>query len=84
MVLIGSQSASASEILAGAIQDYGRGLLVGSEQTHGKGTVQSMIDLNEPFMRFPFSGGKRGGAIKLTTAMFYRVNGVDPRSRRGP
>jgi carboxyl-terminal processing protease len=82
VVLIGSQSASASEILAGAIQDYGRGLLVGSEQTHGKGTVQSMIDLNEPFMRFPLlSGGKRGGAIKLTTAMFYRINGESTQGR---
>ncbi len=68
-VLVNRYSASASEIFSGAIQDYGRGLVIG-EQTYGKGTVQNLIDLE----RFIPSGGKLG-QVKLTIAKFYRITG---------
>jgi carboxyl-terminal processing protease len=70
VVLVNRFSASASEIFAGAIQDYGRGLIIG-EQTYGKGTVQNLIDLN----RLMKIGDKDLGQVKITIAKYYRVNG---------
>jgi carboxyl-terminal processing protease len=72
MVLISRYSASASEILAGALQDYGRALLVGDVATHGKGTVQSVIDLAD---RVQGEEVPKLGALKITIQQFYRVNG---------
>ncbi len=69
-VLVNRYSASASEIFSGAIQDYGRGLIIG-EQTYGKGTVQNLIDLN----RLSSKRDSQLGQVKLTIAKFYRVNG---------
>jgi carboxyl-terminal processing protease len=69
-VLVNRFSASASEIFAGAIQDYGRGIIIG-EPTFGKGTVQSLIDLDR-FVRDPES---KLGRLRLTMAQFFRVNG---------
>ncbi|MGM0855525.1 MAG: carboxy terminal-processing peptidase [Pseudomonadota bacterium] len=66
-VLVNRLSASASEILAGAIQDYGRGIVMGG-QTFGKGTVQTLSDLNH-------------GEIKLTRAKFYRISGESTQNR---
>jgi carboxyl-terminal processing protease len=66
VVLVNRLSASASEILAGALQDYGRAVIVGDSKTHGKGTVQTILDLG----RDP-----KYGAIKITTAMYYRISG---------
>ncbi len=69
-VIINRFSASASEIFAAAIQDYGRGLILGSN-SYGKGTVQNMIDLNRSIM----VSDKNLGQLKLTVAKFYRTTG---------
>lgn len=81
VVLTSKFSASASEILAGAIQDYGRGIIVGDEQTHGKGTVQSLVNLNRVVtsIRNP---PNTFGALKITMQQFYRPNG-DSTQKRG-
>lgn len=80
VVLISKFSASASEILAGAIQDYHRGLIVGDSSTHGKGTVQSLKDLGETLFRIPNPPSL--GALKITMQQFYRPNG-DSTQKRG-
>ena len=69
-VLINRGSASASEIFAGAMQDYGRGLVIG-ETTFGKGTVQNIIDLD----RWEREDGSQFGQLKLTIAQFFRISG---------
>jgi len=75
-VMVNRASASASEIFAGAIQDYGRGLIIG-EPTFGKGTVQNLVDL-DMFVR----GEKPGfGQLKITVAQFFRVAGGSTQSR---
>ncbi|MEJ7828037.1 MAG: carboxy terminal-processing peptidase, partial [Segetibacter sp.] len=72
-VMINEFSASASEIFAAAIQDYGRGIILGSSSTYGKGTVQRAIPFGRPLDLF--SGRTEFGAIKLTLQKFYRING---------
>ena len=80
VVVISKFSASASEILAGAIQDFGRGLIVGDHSTHGKGTVQSLLNLGEQLFRIPNS--PKMGELKITMQQFYRPGG-DSTQRRG-
>lgn len=80
VVLTSKFSASASEILAGAIQDYHRGLIIGDSSSHGKGTVQSLLDLGPQMFRI--SNPPNLGALKLTMQQFYRPNG-DSTQRRG-
>jgi carboxyl-terminal processing protease len=86
VVLTSRFSASASEILAGALQDYGRALLVGDARTHGKGTVQSLNQLAPHIMR-AFQNVDTNlppeafGALKLTTRKFYRASGASTQLR---
>lgn len=75
-VLINRGSASASEIFAGAIQDYGRGLIIG-ETSFGKGTVQNLVDLD----RWPMNDGKRFGQVKLTIAQFFLPGGSSTQNK---
>jgi carboxyl-terminal processing protease len=72
VVLIDHLSASASEIFAGVIKDYDRGLIIGDSSTFGKGTVQSIVPINEQLGR---RDDANLGALKLTIQQFYRVNG---------
>jgi carboxyl-terminal processing protease len=65
VVLVSRASASASEILAGALKDYGRAVIVGDDHTFGKGTVQTVVPLPEGL-----------GALKMTTALFFRPGGL--------
>ncbi len=76
VVLIDTYSASASEIFAAAIQDYGRGIVIGSNSSYGKGTVQKFVELNK--IASSISNNEIAedlGALKLTTQKFFRVNG---------
>ncbi len=75
IVMVNRFSASASEILAGAMQDYGRAVIVGGEYTHGKGTCQAVLDLNRGFYSVG-PGSQDFGAMKVTLQKFYRVTGV--------
>jgi len=76
-VLVNRYSASASEIFAAAIQDYGRGLIIG-ETTFGKGTVQNLVDLDD---YAPAGDAGKMGQLKITMAQFFRVNGGSTQNR---
>ncbi len=80
VVLTSKFSASASEILAGALKDYNRAIIVGDTTTHGKGTVQTLLDLGETFFRI--RNNPTWGALKITKSQFYRPNG-DSTQKRG-
>ncbi len=80
MVLTSKFSASASEIFAGAIQDYKRGLIVGDTATHGKGTVQSLLDLSQRLYR-GIANPPKLGALKITMQQFYRPDGDSTQNR---
>jgi carboxyl-terminal processing protease len=80
VVLISKLSASASEIFAGAVQDYRRGIVVGDQTTHGKGTVQTLRELGRELFVGP--NAPQLGALKITMQKFYRPNG-DSTQKRG-
>ncbi|MFO0616726.1 MAG: carboxy terminal-processing peptidase [Polyangiaceae bacterium] len=76
VMMVDRFSASASEILSGAVQDYGRGVIVGSHSTHGKGTVQDVIDLDSALGQSAALGRNESlGIYKVTTSEYYRVAG---------
>jgi carboxyl-terminal processing protease len=74
MVLTSHYSASASEIVAGALQNYGRAIIIGDKSTHGKGTVQAVLEMRNFISSSMFAEGNTG-ATKLTTQKFYLPNG---------
>ncbi|MFA6293267.1 MAG: carboxy terminal-processing peptidase [Victivallales bacterium] len=79
VVLVNRLSASAAEIFAGAIQDYGRGIIIGDMHTHGKGTVQTIFDL-DTFLRH-YGVKSPSGSVKITTSKFYRINGESTQNK---
>jgi carboxyl-terminal processing protease len=79
VVITNKFSASASEIFAGAIQDYGRGLVIGDDATHGKGTVQQLFDLGNAI--FGLNNQPGLGSLKLTIQQFYRPGGDSTQNR---
>ncbi len=82
VVVTSKFSASASEILAGAIQDYKRGLIVGDTATHGKGTVQQLRDVGRIIFPIAAQTPQNYGALKVTMQQFYRPSG-DSTQKRG-
>jgi len=76
VVMINRFSASASEIVAAALQDYGRALVVGDSSTHGKGTVQNLNPLKPFMLSSDTDGSNDPGTIKITIRKFYRVSGA--------
>lgn len=80
VVMVNQFSASASEIFAAAIQDYKRGLIIGSRSTFGKGTVQNVLDMDRA-VNVTYRDMKPLGALKLTIQKYYRINGGTPQLR---
>lgn len=80
LVITNRLSASASEIFAGAIKDYGRGIVIGDSTTHGKGTVQNVVEVGAGL--FNLGNSDSSGALKVTINQFYRPNG-DSTQREG-
>ncbi len=81
VILVNKISASASEILAGALQDYNRAVIMGGEHTHGKGTVQTLINLDDNIPFQNMEEYKPLGALKLTFQKFYRISGESTQYR---
>lgn len=79
IVLCNRLSASASEIFAGAIKDYQRGIVIGDHTTHGKGTVQNVMPVSSQMFRL--LNNQNRGALKLTINQFYRINGDSTQNR---
>ncbi len=79
VILVNRLSASATEIFAAAMQDYGRGVVIGDKHTHGKGTVQTIISLDD-FTKY-YSLKTPSGSVRITTQKFYRVNGESTQLR---
>jgi carboxyl-terminal processing protease len=80
-VLVSRASASASEIVAGALQSLGRAVIVGDPSTHGKGTVQAPIDLRNAMRRMQFADALEVGTVKITIQQFYLPNGDSTQNR---